>query len=258
MALPFPIPDSLAPAFTLSHCTAEDTDAMIEVYYDGFETDSRNTFWWSSDKEAMFRWMKRRIRRKMDDNTTRHFKVTDAQSGGLVAFARWDIPEGHEAAFGEWIGPVDVSQTVTAGEGARDGQGEGNLPVASAPVEAITPPATDYPEGARPELCKIFFDALGVMSEKQHAKTMLGLSLLCTSPKYQRKGAGKALMLPMLAIADAEGVKTYLEATPTGKPIYERLGFREVDELAFDLKELTGSSDGIYKISIMVREPRSI
>ena len=65
-------------------------------------------------------------------------------------------------------------------------------------------------------------------------------------------------MLPMLAIADARGLKTYLEATPDGKPVYERYGFREVDELLFDLKELTGKFNETYKISIMVREPRPI
>ncbi|KAI1773417.1 acyl-CoA N-acyltransferase [Hypoxylon cercidicola] len=254
MPLPFPVPDSLSPAFTLSHCTAADTDAMIEVYYDGFSMDRRNTFWWSPDKPAMFRWMKRRIRRRMDDHTKRHFKVTDVQSGDLVAFARWEIPEGHAAAFGEWIDatPADVSQTVTADEGG------GDLPVTSAPAEAVTPPTTDYPEGAKPELCNVLFHTLKDMSEQQGAETMLGLSLLCTSTKYYRRGAAKALMLPMLAIADAHGLKTYLEATPQGKPIYEKLGFREVDELTFDLEKLTGSSDGIYKISIMVREPRSI
>lgn len=172
MALPFQIPKSLAPAFTLSHCTAADTDAIIEVYYEAFLIDPRNTFWWSPDKNAMRKWMDRRIRRKMDDPNVRHFKVTDVQSGDLVAFARWDIPAGHEAAFGEWIGnkaPVDVSQTVKAGEGEAR-----YLPLTSAPAEAIAPPTADYPEGAKPELCKMFFDALKDMSEKQNADTMLG------------------------------------------------------------------------------------
>ncbi|KAI1762608.1 acyl-CoA N-acyltransferase [Hypoxylon sp. FL1150] len=253
MALPFPVPDSLAPTFTLSRCTAADTDAFIEVYYESFLTDPRNTFWWSPDKAAMHRWMKHRVNRKMNDRRVRHFKVTDVESGDMVAMSRWDIPEGHEAVFGEWVEtatPVDVSQTVTAvGEGEAE-----DVPVTSAPAEA---PGADYPEGSKPELCKIFFDALKDMSEKHNAKTMLGLSLLCTSPKYHRRGAGKALMLPMLALADAQGLKTYLEATPTGKPIYEKLGFREVDEITFDLDKLLGGDNGIYKISIMVREPRS-
>ncbi|KAI0842437.1 hypothetical protein F5Y06DRAFT_127584 [Hypoxylon sp. FL0890] len=263
MALPFPIPSSLAPAFSMSRCTTADVDEIAEIYYQAFETDPRNGFWWSPDRVAMFAWMKRRILRKMADSSTRHFKVTNSQSGELVAFARWDIPEGYGAAFGEPTGddatPVDVSQTVTAGEDAGGVlQGDEKVPVTTVLADDITPPKMDIPDGAPPDLCQIFFDALSNMSEKQNAKSMLGLSLLCTSPKFFGKGAAKALMLPMLALADTYDLKTYLEATPGGKPVYEKLGFREVDELTFDLNKLTGKFDDVYKLSIMVREPKSI
>lgn len=260
MALPFPIPSSLPSAFSISRCTAADVDEIAEVYYQAFETDPRNCFWWSPDKAAMFAWMKRRILRKMADPSTRHFKITDSHSGDLVAFTRWDIPEGYGAAFGESASDdatnVDVSQIVTAGEDAQTEKQRG-VPVTTAPAEAIAPPIMDHPDGAPPELCQVFFNALSEMSKKQNAKAMLGLSLLCTSPKYFGKGAAKALMLPMLAIADTHGLKTYLEATPGGRPVYEKLGFREVDELTFDLKKLTGKFEDVYKLSIMVREPKS-
>ncbi|KAI1389380.1 acyl-CoA N-acyltransferase [Hypoxylon trugodes] len=264
MTLPFAIPPSLSPSFTISRCTAADVDELGEIYYDSFKTDKRNTFWWPVEKEPMVAWMHRRNSRKIGDSSMRHFKVTDVQSGEIAAFARWDIPEGYEAAFGEWPGEnvsaVDVSVLVQADESAGDAQqkpGE-DVPVTTAPVDTITPPAVaDYPEGADPEPCRVFFDALKKVSEKHNADAMLGLSLLCTSPKYQKKGAAKALMLPMLAIADAHGLKTYLEATPNGKPVYERIGFREVDQLTFDIEKLTGKPEGIYYLSIMVREPKS-
>ncbi|KAI2624837.1 acyl-CoA N-acyltransferase [Hypoxylon sp. NC1633] len=260
MVLPFLIPSSLSPAFSMSYGTAADVDAITELYYDSFQADPRNCFWWAPEKEAMIEWMTRRVLRKMGDPSVRHYKVTDRQSGDLVAFTRWDIPQGHEAMFGEWTGDnsdaVDEFQTVIKGEDAANMyQTKEDLPVASsAPVEATTD-TIDCPEGSQPELCQGFFDKLGDMSEKHDAKTMLGLSLLCTSTKYQRRGAAKALMLPMLHLADVQGLKVYLEATPHGKPLYERLGFREVDQLTFDLKEITGKSEEVYKITIMVREP---
>ncbi|KAI1372882.1 hypothetical protein F4677DRAFT_431056 [Hypoxylon crocopeplum] len=260
MALPFSVPSSLPRAFSMSHSTVADVDAVTEVYYDAFRTDPGNTFWWPPEKDAMVAWMKHRVLRKMGDRSVRHFKVTDTQSGDLVAFTRWDIPEGYATAFGRWIGDdaatVDVSRIITESDSAQ--QGRGNLPITNAPVEAVMPPTADYPQGARPELCQGFFDALNHMSEKQNAKSMLGLSLLCTSPKYHRRGAAKALMLPMLALADTHGLKVYLEATPNGKPVYEKLGFQEVDWLAFDLKKLTGRLEGMYRLSIMVREPKSV
>ena len=46
--------------------------------------------------------------------------------------------------------------------------------VNSAAGEATAPPVIDIPEGARPELCLTFFNALKDMSEKQNAKAMLG------------------------------------------------------------------------------------
>ncbi|KAI1657217.1 acyl-CoA N-acyltransferase [Daldinia decipiens] len=258
MALPFPIPSSLAKGFSMSHCTAADVDIITDIYYDAFAIDKRNTFWWPPNKEDMFAWMKRRIRRKMDDRSVRHFKITDDQTGDVVAFARWGIPEGYEKSFGEWVGnketTVDVSQIVTPG----DVTGE-NPPANSVSVEAINPPVANYPKGSRPELCQVFFDALKVSSDKHNADKMLGLSLLCTSPRYYRRGAAKALLLPMLAIADAHGLRSYLEATPNGKGVYEKLGFREVDRLTFNLEELTGREeyDDPYQITIMIREPRS-
>lgn len=64
-------------------------------------------------------------------------------------------------------------------------------------------------------------------------------------------------MVPMLDLADSHGITTYLEATPAGKPIYERLGFRQVDSLDFDLGELTKNElAGWYRLSIMTRQPQ--
>ncbi|KAI1344688.1 hypothetical protein F5Y15DRAFT_363145 [Xylariaceae sp. FL0016] len=88
---------------------------------------------------------------------------------------------------------------------------------------------------------------------------MLGLSLICTAPRYFRQGAAKALILPMLEKADSAGLQTYLEATQAGKIVYEKLGFRAVDELEFDLGKLTHHKfDGMYKLSIMIRDPKPI
>lgn len=61
----------------------------------------------------------------------------------------------------------------------------------------------------------------------------------------------------MLDIADREGTRTYLEATASGKPVYERLGFRAVDTLDFDLSALTENLKGLYQITIMIRDPQT-
>jgi len=63
----------------------------------------------------------------------------------------------------------------------------------------------------------------------------------------------------MLAIADEVGLRTYVEATPAGYPVYEKLGFRPVDVIEFDIVALTGSKwygNEVDKLTVMIREPQ--
>jgi ribosomal protein S18 acetylase RimI-like enzyme len=76
---------------------------------------------------------------------------------------------------------------------------------------------------------------------------------LTVSPSYQRRGLGNLLLSHGLAWADAAGQKTYLEATAAGRPLYEKLGFREVDVMERDL----GGELGIGRNWAMIREPRA-
>lgn len=63
------------------------------------------------------------------------------------------------------------------------------------------------------------------------------LEILATRREDQGRGAGGMLLRWGLERADEEGTETYLEASPDGKPIYQRFGFEEVDRLVVDLKE---------------------
>ncbi|KAI1303247.1 acyl-CoA N-acyltransferase [Xylaria venustula] len=257
MALPFLAPASLDSAFVITRPKAADIDTLSEVYFESFATDPGNTYWWSPDHDAMREWLRDRIQTKMADRNVRHFSIIDQKEGNIVSFARWDIPKGYEARFGEWVGDddaLDVSRVV-----AEHGADE---PATVVPVEETEPIAAKTmagPRGSDPELCQTFFSVLSTLSKKWNAEQMLGLSLLCTSPKYHRRGAAKALLAPMLAIADAAGLRTYLEATPGGRPVYEKLGFRTVEVKEFDIEALTsGRIKGSYKLSIMIREPQAL
>ncbi|KAI1120808.1 hypothetical protein F5Y10DRAFT_282996 [Nemania abortiva] len=249
MALPFPPPVCLDSSFIMSRPTEANIDALVKVYYDAFVEDPDNTWWWPRDRSAMFEWLRGRIQGKMADRNVRHFQVVDREGGEVVAFARWDIPRGYEAMFGEWIGSgndaLDVSHAVIA---------EGQHDTATSVAKTVA-----TPRGADPELCRFFFAGLASLSKKWNADKMLGLSLLCTSPKYYRRGAARALLLPMLAIADAAGLRSYLEATSAGRPVYEKLGFRVVEVQKFDPSTLTGGEvRGATTLSIMIREPHPL
>ena len=88
--------------------------------------------------------------------------------------------------------------------------------------------------GRIPELLRVF-----AQLESLHAKhapdTHYYLHIIGVSPEHQCSGVGTALMAPMMARFDAEGVPAYLETfKERNVPFYERHGFRVVDQQELD------------------------
>lgn len=191
MALPFDNPASLSPAFVISRCDSDDVDPMCITYYDAFDADPGNSHWWSPSREQMMIWMRRRISKKMADRSIRHFKITEVASGEMVAFARWDIPQG-STNFGDWVGikneVSDVSSLVNSDQEGTNGRQAQEVPP-SAPVVELQPRyvGVDVPEGADPALATNFFGRLAVASEKWYRNDMLGECL--HSDQVQRADA---------------------------------------------------------------------
>jgi GNAT superfamily N-acetyltransferase len=58
------------------------------------------------------------------------------------------------------------------------------------------------------------------------------LGVLGTAPEHQGKGVGSALMAPVLAKCDAEGIPAYLESSKESNiPFYERHAFKVTREI---------------------------
>ena len=62
--------------------------------------------------------------------------------------------------------------------------------------------------------------------------TVIDLDMLGVHASYQGKGLGSRLLKWGLTRADAEGLEVYLSASPAGKPLYQKYGFREVDSFS--------------------------
>lgn len=77
------------------------------------------------------------------------------------------------------------------------------------------------------------------MGERKHWY----LELVGTRPEWQGKGAAGMLLRWGLERADADGVEAYLEASPKGRPIYEKFGFSEVERLVVDLEAIGEGKD---------------
>ncbi|KAL0782607.1 hypothetical protein CaCOL14_000513 [Colletotrichum acutatum] len=184
--------------------------------------------------------------------------------------AWWDEANGGDMAakpFQRFVKVVDVSSDVgtgvgteeTKGRGEAVGRGEevgkaggGSRPRIAAwakwdtsmPAERgrrYPPWAGDMPS----ELCDLFFareegERGRVMGDERHYY----LDTLVTHPDYQRRGAASMLLKWGCALADEDGVAAYVDASKTGKGLYERFGF--VDE------SLEGDGD----VASMVRRRR--
>lgn len=131
---------------------------------------------------------------------------------------------------------------------------------------AVWLPPGAYPRGARRELANYLRDlrsiprigrrtlaGMRLESALQRAHHLVSephwyLALLGTDPAFQRRGAGSALLTPVLERSDAEGIPAYLETQkPDNVPWYRRHGFEVTGEL---------TPRGAPSMWAMRREPR--
>jgi GNAT superfamily N-acetyltransferase len=160
-----------------------------------------------------------RRRNGLKENRFGHYlKVTDAETGRMIAFAHWDI-------------------------NLEDRTQEELDKVASV---APTPP------NSHPEAWNEFFSHLA-----DARRSILGvkptacLLVLVTHPDHHRRGAGAMLVKYGCDKADEAGIPGYLEASQLGKPLYERFGFKELYHREFPLEKYGGT--GVDRNSVMVR-----
>lgn len=80
------------------------------------------------------------------------------------------------------------------------------------------------------------------------------LHTLAVDPAYQKRGLGSRLIDVGLPLADKVGSKTYVEASDLGLPLYLKYGWREVDEIAVDVRKYGGKEIMVEKL--LIREPQ--
>ena len=78
------------------------------------------------------------------------------------------------------------------------------------------------------------------------------IGVLATLPKHQRRGAASLLMTEFCKQADEDGHRSYVEASPLGRPTYQRFAFETQDTFSVMI-------DGEpYIDSCMMREPQIV
>ena len=71
------------------------------------------------------------------------------------------------------------------------------------------------------------------------------------------KGAGAQLIRWAFPLADAAGLRCYVDASKLGHPLYKTCGFDDVGEMTLGLDEYEGGGGlGVQRWVAVVREPR--
>ncbi|KAK4122089.1 hypothetical protein N657DRAFT_646743 [Parathielavia appendiculata] len=173
------------------------------------------------------------------DNPNAHLVVAEdtSQSGSsppvLVGFAKWVfVPERGEL-------PSLLASAAEAGTargaGVEDDNAEGekgqNL------WETVT----------NAELAKEYFGRQHERHERyMGSRRHWYLELIATQREVKGLGAGRRLVQCGLDKVDEDGCEAYLEASPEGKGLFERFGFRVVKKLEY--------ADGAYVECCMIRD----
>ena len=73
----------------------------------------------------------------------------------------------------------------------------------------------------------------------------LGIHYVATESTHRRRGLATALLSTVLDRAAADGMRTAtLQASPDGRPVYLRMGFRPVGLLRAHVRPAAGQADG--------------
>lgn len=100
-----------------------------------------------------------------------------------------------------------------------------------------------------------FHTKLGTMAGRSY----IDLGLLATDPKYQGKGAGKALLAQglteVVVLVDKLGLPCYVLSSKSAKALYKQAGFELRHVFAFDCREY-GRSEGRHWV--MVRPGKGV
>ncbi|KAJ5336242.1 uncharacterized protein N7506_004264 [Penicillium brevicompactum] len=185
-------------ALEIQNATPEDAAELTQVFYTAFGGEFNRTMF--PQKPDVTAWWEHSfntlaLRTQANEGNAVLLKITD-EKGAIAAFAKWKRP-------------------VTAD---RDQEHEESVEWA---------PSSDK------DLCERFFSSM----DGQHHKWMEDrphyyLDMLGVHPSQQGRGLASKLLKWGLCRADAEGVETYLSASPEGKPMYEKYGFRSVESFS--------------------------
>ncbi|CAO1600378.1 hypothetical protein XANCAGTX0491_004069 [Xanthoria calcicola] len=149
-------------------------------------------------------------------------KVIETETGKLVAFAKWKYPYS--------LTPEQQAEKDKLNLGRS------------------------YPPGTNEELYEQFFHRVDTLRKKYlDEEKDYFLNLLIVLPPYQRRGLGTMLIREGLTAADGDKARTYIEASPKGLGLYQKFGWKQIDDIVIDMRPHGGT--GMASEKCLMREP---
>lgn len=160
------------------------------------------------------------LRAMREDPSAHYLKVMDTSTGEMIAVAGWNVYS--KGSTEEELNKILARPTPERG------------------YRADFEPIYEHLKGNRRRI--------------MGTRPYLYLNILCTSPKHHRRGAGAMLVKWGLDRADALGVEAYHESSIEGRALYERLGYKAIKVVNFDMAEYGRPDLGVDVNCIMYRE----
>ena len=245
--------------FTVSAATEEDLPSIATISRAAFRNSPHTMSYWmfpQDNEEGIYRWrLNGIVNRFHNDPTTYLCKCVDNVTGRIVSYALWQRPYPRKTQ------EEHDSQEAVPKEGKTG-------------VDEMLPEGTNVPlmndfDQETMKMRRKYVDTNQDYSEYDSFPcalivSTLGLSLnlnqvlraLATLPEYQGKGCGSILLESGLEDIDKQLAKVFLEATPQGRPLYAKYGWKLVDEMVFDLAPY--GCPGVQTITCMMRERRLV
>lgn len=116
----------------------------------------------------------------------------------------------------------------------------------------------DFPKDSKADVSffRHYFGGLDAARNTEmvkRGKPYFNMAVLAVLPEWQRMGVGRRLLQWGLRQADERGVECWIDASPFGKGLYEKMGWREVGVFDVDTKEFGVEGGEVSRTVHMIR-----
>ncbi|KAJ3079682.1 hypothetical protein HK100_010354 [Physocladia obscura] len=215
--------------FTVSVCSVNDGNGLARTNMSAYWQDVNWRLMWE-DKSLEYvtkQNAKRWPRNLTIDSRKRHLKAVNSQTGQIVGYVRFILPE---TLSDEWL-EAKVPQPTE--------QEAADYLALYISADYAYSNITDHMDEPVTEMKNIWFSK----------KNYIVLDHLAVHPEYQRRGIATMLLRPGLSFAEKTGFDVFALATEIGAATYLKLGFTVLETLVQDYTSLGGVDN--YKWAVV-------